>query len=137
MIALIFSLGLSLIMGLLVIFGFNRKGPGPASGFVFSFLVIFIFTWSIGSWLVPIGPKVGEFSWIGYFLLALVVMLLLGALLPRTKPRNRIIRKKDLEKEIMEDKVIRSLDESFNVFFWIMIATFLIIATMRYFFLPF
>jgi hypothetical protein len=136
MTALLFSILLAISFAIILRFVFKRNGPGPGKGLIFYFLIIFLFTFSIGGWLVPIGPVNWDLPWVGYPLLAMLITFLVAALLPKVKPRNRIIERKDLDKEIMHDKVIRSIDGSFSIFFWIMITTFLILAIVRYLIYP-
>lgn len=133
--SLAFSLFLALIFATLIIVVFKRKGPGPGNGFVFVALIEFVFIGTIGDLLLPIGPAIWNFSWIGYVLVAIFVMFLLGALLPRKKPRARIINKTDLDQEVIQDKVLNTLNASFSIFFWIMIISFLLVATGKYLYL--
>jgi hypothetical protein len=82
----IFALGIALIFSG-IIASTGRKGPGPASGFLFFLLMFLLITWAGGIWLTPIGPNLWGVQWVNFLAISLVVFLILGALIP-TKPFN-------------------------------------------------
>lgn len=129
--SVIFSIFFALLFTTLLILAFKRRGPGPLDGALFLFLIIFMFTWAVGSWLVPVGPVHWGVSWLGYLLVAFVLMLLLGALMPPSRPRNRMIRKLELESEIREDETSQALEITFGIFFWFMIISLIVIVILK------
>lgn len=54
--SILVSAACALLFSLLLVYGLRRKVPGPLNGTLFLFLILFMFTWAIGSWLVPVGP---------------------------------------------------------------------------------
>jgi len=132
-IALLLSFIVSIALAFLLSIGFKRRAPGPVNGFLFIALVIFMFTFTIGGWLMPVGPEFYGINWFGYIIVATLMMFLLGAVLPRLKPRNRIINKSELDKEIIKEKTMNSLGLSAGLFLWIMTFAFIVIALVRFF----
>ena len=130
--SLIASILLALVFALLLSFGFRRRGPGPYGGFVFLFIIIFMFTWAIGSLLAPLGPLYFGVSWLGYFLVAVMVMLLLGALIPRDRPGPRIISKSEVDERARQEKYPTATQISVGIFFWLMIFGLLVIVLSEY-----
>lgn len=128
---ILLSVLFALLFASLLTYGFRRRGPGPARGMVFLFLIIFMFTWAIGSWLEPIGPVHWGVTWLGYFLVAFLIMLLIGALLPQVKSQSQVITKSELDKEVREDKRTGSMELTFGFIFWLMILSLFILAMIR------
>lgn len=125
---IVFSAFFALVFAAILSLGFRRRGPGPANGILFLFLIIFMFTWAFGSWMQPIGPTQWNVSWLGYLLIAFFLMLLLGALIPPSAPRNRIINKSELDEEVMKDKTSTIAEVTFGIFYWFMIIALLVLA---------
>jgi Ca2+/Na+ antiporter len=130
---IVFSAIFALIFAAMLALGFRRRGPGPANGVLYLFLIIFMFTWAFGSWMKPIGPIHWDVSWLGYLLIAFFLMLLLGALIPPSTPRKRIISKSDLDEEVRKDKASTSVEVTFGIFFWFMIIALFVLAIISLF----
>lgn len=118
---ILISIVLALIFASLLVYGFNRRVGGPLRGMLFFFLIIFLFTWGIGSWLTPVGPAHFGVYWLGYMFIAVLIMLLLGLMLPPAKPRSRIIRKTELDEKMKERKVTDAITITFGAFFWLLL----------------
>jgi hypothetical protein len=133
---LLYSLSFALIFSLLLTYGFKRKGPGPANGLLFYFVIIFMFSWSVGAWLIPFGPSHWDIPWAGYLILAFVIMLLLGAVIPKSdqpKPKSEESTLSDYE--LFEKKAATyPLGFTYGFFFWIMIVALFFIAIMKIFY---
>jgi hypothetical protein len=129
---IIFSVLLALILAMVLGYGFSRRGPGPAGGMLFLFLIIFMFTWAIGVWIEPIGPVNWGVPWINYLLVALFIALLLGALIPPSKPRSPIISKADMDEKIRDEaRVVTATEITFGFFFWLLMIALFVTALVR------
>ena len=47
---ILFSVLFAIIFAVLLDYGLRRRGPGPAGGVLFIFLIIFMFTLGFGAW---------------------------------------------------------------------------------------
>jgi hypothetical protein len=121
----------ALIFSLLLIYGIRRKVPGPLNGVLFLFLIIFMFTWAIGSWLVPVGPVHWGISWLGYLLVSILVSLLLATILPPVRPGSRVIAKPEIDETVRNRELSRTLEITFGILFWVMILVLFLIAMIR------
>ena len=119
--SIIISILFALVFAVLLAFPFRRRVAGPFNGMLFLFFIIFLFTWSIGSWMEPVGPMLGGVSWLGYLLVAVLVMLLLGAMLPPSPGRSRIIRKSEIDENVKEREISQAVSVTIGIFFWIMV----------------
>ncbi|MBU1370707.1 MAG: hypothetical protein KJ578_00305 [Bacteroidetes bacterium] len=118
--ALIISFGFALLFALLLTYGFRRKGPGPADGLVFFLLIIFMFSWAIGGWIAPFGPVYWGIPWMGYLFLAFSVTLLLGMLLPPSKPPYKTNEKPATDYDLFEKNAAKyPIGITFGIFFWV------------------
>jgi hypothetical protein len=130
---ILFSAFFALVFASTLALGFRRRGPGPVNGILFLFLIIFMFTWAFGSWMEPIGPIHWNGSWLGYLFVAFLLMLLLGALIPPSRPRNRIITKAELDDEVNQKKASNVIEITLGIFFWFMIIALFVLAIIRLF----
>lgn len=119
--AIVISIALALIGSALLLFVFNRRVPGPGRGMLYLFLIILLFSWAGGAW---IHPSDNSLTWAGYAVVAFLVILLLGALLPRL-PKGSSggsitarITSQDLEQQ---EEEAEALDVSFGLFFWLLL----------------
>jgi len=128
-ISIVLSVVFALLFAAILVYGFSRRTAGPFDGMLFLFLVIFMFTWGLGSWMTPIGPVVGGVSWLSYLVIAIVVMLLIGAMLPPSRPRRRGAAERVAE----GDEAARAVGITFGFFFWFMLITLFVIAILRVF----
>lgn len=133
--ALVYVLLFALFFASLLAYGFNRKGPGPLDGMLFFLLIIFMFSWAIGGWLLPVGPVHNGVPWLGYLFLAFMTMLLLGVLLPPHKPPYKAENEPVSDYELFEKNAAAiPFGITFGIFFWIAIVFFLVIAILRFFY---
>ncbi|MFP4547842.1 MAG: hypothetical protein ACLFQM_06895 [Fidelibacterota bacterium] len=95
---------------------FNRVGPW--SGFLWFFLIIFLFSWAGGVWVEPYGPAIRDVYWLPFLFFGLMLAFLLAAVTPPRKPRNvREAREELREQAAAEEAGVIAL----NVFFFIFI----------------
>jgi hypothetical protein len=119
--SLIASILFSLFFAILLAYAFRRRGPGPFGGILFMFIIIFMFTWAIGSWLAPSAQVFIRVPWLVYLLIAMIIMLLMGTLIPPSREGSQIISKADVDKMVRQEKKISDAQITIGVFFWIMI----------------
>ena len=82
----------------------------------------------------PIGPVNWGVPWLSYLLIAFFVTLLIGALIPSSRPRPPIITKTELDEEISEQGTsATAVGITFGLFFWLLIIALLAIALFRLF----
>jgi hypothetical protein len=62
---------------------------GPWGNLLWFFLIVSLFAWAGGVWLVPFGPTWGGIGWLPIILMAIFVSLLLTAASPRTRRWRR------------------------------------------------
>lgn len=128
--SILFSVIFALLFSAILVYGFSRRTAGPFNGMLFLFLIIFMFTWGLGSWMTPIEPLYGEVSWLSYLLTAIVIMLLIGALLPPARTPRRGTPAEKLARE-EQDNASRAVGITFGFFFWFMVIALLVIAIAR------
>lgn len=130
---LIFPFVFALVFALLLTYVFERKGPGPAEGLLFFILIIFMFSWVIGSWITPIGPLIMGVPWIEYLFLAFIFMLLLGVLLPPSKPPYKTENKPLSDNELFHEKAAATypLSITFGIFFWVTMIILLVMGIVK------
>lgn len=131
--SLIISFLLAALFSSLLVYGFGRRSSGPFNGMLVMFLIIFLFTWALGSWMVPVEPLYSGVSWIGYLFVAILIMLLLGVLIPPREPRTRIFRRADVEENARKEQVATAIGVTFGFFFWIMLIALVVLAIVRMF----
>lgn len=118
--SIILSFVLALLFAILLIFGFSRKGPGPAGGLFFFLFIIFMFSWAFGSWISPVGPVNYGIPWLGYLFLAFAVTLVLGVVLPPSKPPFKASNEPISEYQLFEKQATTyPLGITFGIFFWL------------------
>lgn len=126
-ISIVLSVVFALLFSAILVYGFSRRTAGPFDGMLFLFLVIFMFTWGLGSWMTPVGPVFGGVSWLSYLIIAIVVMLLIGAMLPPSRPRGS----RAADRVAEGDEAARAVGITFGFFFWFMLITLFVIAILR------
>ena len=133
--ALVFALLFALFFASLLAYGFKRKGPGPLEGMLFFLMIIFMFSWAIGSWLSPVGPVYHGVPWLGYLYLAFMATLLLGVLIPPQKPPHKAENRPVSDYELFEkNAAVYPLGITFGYLFWITMIFLLIVGIARIFF---
>ncbi len=122
---LLFAFIFALIFAALLPGVLRREGPGPMNGILFFFVIIFLFSWGIGSWVEPIEPVAYDTSWVGFLLIALFAMLLIAALVPARDPEPRTPLEEAAKKEA-EEQAATAVGLTFGAFFWILMIGLLI-----------
>ncbi len=77
---------LALVFGLLLVTILGRRGPGPAAGLIFFWVLLFLLIWAGAGWIAPVGPVAWGVPWLTLVLLGVVFTLLLAAVLPPKPP---------------------------------------------------
>ena len=105
---------------------FSTKGPWDSM--LWFFVVVALFAWSGGVWLVPFGPQWRGIGWFPIIFMGFLVSLLLLAASPRSS------RKRPATKE----QAIAEAQSNANVdtFFWILIICLLIFGVGHYAWYP-
>lgn len=117
---IIISFVFAILFAILLPSLFRRNGPGPLRGMVFYFLIIFLFTWAIGSWVTPIGPVAFNTSWLAYLAIAFLIMILIAALVPPNPPEKSEMYKTARRAEDRRN-ANQIVNASFGSFFWLLI----------------
>lgn len=52
------------------------------AGFMLFFLIVWLATWGVGSWMAPYGPMAYGVPWLSFLLIGLIVALIAAASLP-------------------------------------------------------
>ena len=81
------ALSVGLFVVWIVSLAFGTKGPWDS--FLWFFIVVSIFAWAGGVWLVPFGPMWWGIGWLPIILMAFFVSLLLASASPRTRRWRR------------------------------------------------
>jgi hypothetical protein len=84
---LVVALAFGLFIVWIVSLAFGTKGPWDS--FLWFFIVVSIFAWAGGVWLVPFGPMWWGIGWLPIILMAFFVSLLLASASPRTRRWRR------------------------------------------------
>jgi hypothetical protein len=111
-----FFVALALAALFVVGFGSGRSGDGSIwAGFMLFFLVVWLATWGIGSWLTPIGPVAYGLPWLSFVLIGVMVALIAAAAAPpsrhRHAPGGALVHAEESPTSI-----------GFGIFFWILLA---------------
>jgi len=77
--------GLVLVWMVFLLFGTR----GPWSSLWWFFLVVSLFSWAGGIWLVPFGPQWRGRGWLPIICMGILISLLLAAASPRTSHKHR------------------------------------------------
>ena len=105
----------------LVSFVFGTRGPW--NSFLWFFLVVSLFSWAGGIWLVPFGPLWRGTNWLPIIFMGILVALLLAAASPRTS------RKRVTEQEKVEADTEKAIE---NGILWIVIILLLFFGISHY-----
>ncbi len=107
---LIADLFVALAFGLFIVWivslAFGTKGPWDS--FLWFFVVVSLFAWAGGVWLVPFGPMWWGIGWLPIIFMAFFVSLLLTAASPRTRRWRRAAEKNaagDAETRVVVDTI--------------------------------
>jgi hypothetical protein len=111
----------------LVSLAFSTKGPWDS--FLWFFLVVALFTWVGGVWLVPFGPSWGGIGWFPFIFVGVLAVLMLTAASPRSY--HRIVPGTKIT-PAPENRSVIAVD----VFFWLFILCLLVFGSSHYYWYP-
>ena len=119
---LLIALFSALLIAFIASFAFGTKGPWGS--FLWFFLVVFLFAWAGGIWLMPFGPRWHGIVWLPIIFMGILGTLLLAAASPRTY-RKRIV---------VEEKTMTNFERILVVdaFFWVVIIFLLMFGVSHY-----
>lgn len=125
----IVDLLVALVFGLFIVWIVSRAfgTRGPWGSLLWFFLVVSLFAWAGGVWLVPFGPAWLGMSWLPIVFMGILVALLLTAASPRT-PRRRMTA----EEEDAKARADAESNVAVDVIFWVVIICLLIFALSHY-----
>ncbi len=123
-VALIFSF---ILVGILGWQRPGREGAAPALLFVFLFLLAIV--WAGGIWLQPVGPYFWGVGWIPFLLIGLFAALVILALVPPHRPRNR---REALQQAETRAEAQTGAEAALSVFFWLLVMLLIAAIIIRY-----
>jgi hypothetical protein len=127
---LIADLLVALVIGLFIVWGatfaFGTKGPWDS--FLWFFVVVALFAWAGGVWLVPFGPRFFGIGWFPIMLMGFLAVLLLTAASPR-KYRKVVLSKEQTESENSGKRAI-------DLFFWLLLLCLVMVGSSHYVWYP-
>jgi hypothetical protein len=126
----IVDLFVALIVGWIIVSIVSRAfgTKGPWGSLLWFFLVVSLFAWAGGVWLVPFGPIFWGIGWLPIVFIGFLVSLLLTAASPRT-PRWRRTSQKEATSEAESRAVVDAI-------FWIVVICLLIFVLGHYAWYP-
>lgn len=101
---------------------YERSGWGAA---LVIFAVLFLTSWAGGVWLNPVGPQFFGAEWMPFLLMGFVVALLIAAMSPMRRPRNRVEAREAAAAEEVVDTTV-------TAFFWIFAVCLIAAITLHY-----
>jgi hypothetical protein len=122
----IIDLFVALVVGMIIVLIVSRAfgTKGPWGSLLWFFLVVSLFAWAGGVWLVPFGPMFWGIGWLPIIIMGFLVSLILTAASPRT-PRWRRASKEEVTSEAGTRAVV-------DVIFWVVIICLLIFGLGHY-----
>jgi len=105
------------------IFSVVFKTKGPWNNFIWFFLVVGLFAWAGGVWLVPFGPRWYGIGWMPILLMCFIAILMMTAATSRST-RGIVKRKRN----IVESEGKAALD----IVFWLLIIFLVLFGTSHY-----
>ena len=122
----IIDLFVALVVGMIIVSIVSRAfgTKGPWGSLLWFFLVVSLFAWAGGVWLVPFGPMFWGIGWLPIIIMGFLVSLILTAASPRT-PRWRRASKEEVTSEVGTRAVV-------DVIFWVVIICLLIFGIGHY-----
>jgi membrane protease YdiL (CAAX protease family) len=109
------------------IFSLVFKTKGPWNKFIHFFLVVGLFAWAGGVWLVPFGPKWYGIGWMPILLMCFIAILMVTAATSRS-PQGIVKKKRIIEES--EGKA------ALDIFFWLLIIGLVLFGTSHYMWNP-
>ncbi|HXL72386.1 MAG TPA: hypothetical protein VN963_02065 [bacterium] len=123
-----FLAALAIALFVVWIFSFAFGAKGPWNSFLWFFLVVALFAWAGGIWLVPFGPRWYGIGWLPIFLMALLAAFLVSASSPRSSRQSA----KNKKQTAADDERRSALD----LVFWLLIIFLVIFGTSHYLWNP-
>ena len=122
----IIDLVVALVVGMIIVLIVSRAfgTKGPWGSLLWFFLVVSLFAWAGGVWLVPFGPMFWGIGWLPIIIMGVLVSLILTAASPRT-PRWRRASKEEVTSEAGTRAVV-------DIIFWVVIICLLIFGLGHY-----
>lgn len=105
----------------------GRRGPWP--GFAWFLLLLFLFTWTGGVWVGPLGPPLWGVYWVPSLFLGVVIALLLAAATSPRRPPEASADPARLEAEAQR-RVAAVV--AVDIFFWLVVAVLLLALVVHY-----
>lgn len=122
---LLFALAMAILFTLIFALGFKR--PGPWAAWWTFLVVVFLAAWAGSLWLSPAGPAFIEIYWLPILIIAFIVALLLAAVTPPPKAPSNVETISQVHKEET------ATETAFDIFFWILLISLLILILLGYF----
>lgn len=126
-----YSLAFALTIAFLLALLFTRltKSPGPWGSFWVLFTVLALAIWVASIWITPIGPMWYGVAWIDLLVVGLLLVLLFGAVgeASRKQPRSTPASEEEVDL-VAASKQDTTAIALFGVFFWIFIASLVVLA---------
>jgi hypothetical protein len=117
------ALGVSAVLSLLL----RRRAPGPAGGFVFFFVILFLATWATAAWVVPGGPGPWHVYWLAILVAGILFGLLFAVVIPPAPRGSMAAREEPLPHKAAEVAAITSM-----AFFWALVVLTVAAIAVRY-----
>jgi multisubunit Na+/H+ antiporter MnhB subunit len=122
LVAVAFGLAIVWIVSL----AFNTRGPW--NSLLWFFMVVALFAWAGGVWLVPFGPSWGGIGWFPILFMGIIAVLLLTAASPRTSRKSMPVKQ--------SSKMDGEIRVSIDALFWVLIVFLLVFGTSHYVWYP-
>jgi hypothetical protein len=122
---LLFALVIALVLAVIFGAGFCRYRWG--ADLVLFFILLFLFTWAGGLWVLPFGPLAWDIPFFSFLFVGIVVALLLAALAPAP---GKYPRSYESPKEARRET--RDAAIAFGIFFWILIIGLVVLIILGY-----
>ncbi len=109
---------------------FASKGyRGPWEPIWVYFVLLFLFTWTSGAWITPMGPTLFGIYWLPFLYFAVIFSLIMAAISPRRRPfKWKTTQEKKHEVQEMEIAAAVTM----NIFLWLLLISFLVSIILRY-----
>ena len=118
---LLFALIVALILTLILVPLMGWRRPGYEATWrtaVFVFLLVFLFAWAGGVWLMPFGPTFYTVYWLPFVVVAVLYALLLLAAAPPRLPGSR--SRGVVTNAAAEARREEVAAKAFGLFFWVL-----------------
>ena len=119
----LFALIVSLILA--AIFGAGLRRHGWGSNLLFFFILLFLFTWAGGIWIVPVGPFLLGVPFFTFLFVWLLFALLLTALIPPSRAYGRSGSRENIQAQ-------REAIVAMDAFLWILFISLVITIILGY-----